>query len=120
MNSEVITNVIRFVARSMSLLYAAFIAFFLLSDVFGDGLGLMESDWKDILEFMIFPVAVTVGLLLGLKNELLGGIISTLAMIALWLLRPDLLEATPFRILILPGLLYLWLALGERRKAARA
>lgn len=121
MNSAItITRVVRFVARSLSLLIAAFVSFFMLSEVFGSGLNLENESWHTVLEFLLFPVSVTFGLLLGLKKELHGGIVTTVSIILLWVLRPDLAESNVFRLILLPGLLYLWLALGNRRQRVNA
>jgi hypothetical protein len=106
-------NIIRWVARIWGSLILAFVLFFILGHLFGDeGLGLENLSNRDIITFICFPVSSVIGLSIALKNEKIGGFITTLGIIGLLIVRSDLIT-NPYIIIgiVPPGILYLvyWL-----------
>jgi len=83
--------------------------FFVLAHLFGDeGLGLDNISNQEKITFLFFPISTIVGLLIAYKNELIGGSITTLGMIGLLIMMPELLT-NPHMIIgiIPPGIMYL-------------
>jgi len=106
-------NIIRWVARIWGSLILAFVLFFILGHLFGDeGLGLENLSNRDIITFICFPVSSVIGLSIALKNEKIGGFITTLGIFGLLIVRSDLIT-NPYIIIgiVPPGILYLvyWL-----------
>ena len=106
-------NIIRLTARIWGSLILAFVLFFILGHLFGDeGLGLENLSNRDIITFICFPVSSVIGLSIALKNEKIGGFITTLGIIGLLIVRSDLIT-NPYIIIgiVPPGILYLvyWL-----------
>ena len=109
-------TIIRWSARVSGTLMLLFVLFFVFAHVFGDSeSGEGFSNTKEVLSFICFPIATTIGLSLALKWEGLGGLITLLGMIGLLALRPDLLKSLLIMIPILPGFLYI-LYWGMRHK----
>ena len=99
-------------ARISGSLILIFILFFLFAHIFGEdesGEGFRNA--KEVTIFLFFPISTVVGLSLALKWEGLGGIITTLGIIGLFFLRPDLLNGLHIAVPIIPGILYItyWL-----------
>lgn len=94
----------------------AILGYHLLLSIY-DGESIIDLPAKEIAAFLCFPMGLMLGLVLGLKKEFWGGVIATLSLAILFVLRADLLESNVFRLMLLPGFLYLWLSLGNRKKA---
>lgn len=108
-NQSKIANIILWIARLWGTLISAFVLFFVIALIFGDpesGEGLVNT--SDVVIFIFFPVSTIVGLALALKWEGLGGLITTIGLIGLFILRTDLISS-PFFIfgIIPPGILYM-------------
>jgi len=102
-----VTKTIIWIARIWSALILAFVLFFLLAYIFGnDESGEGFRSVSEIVQFICFPVSTVVGLSIALKFEGLGGFITVIGMIILFILRPDLIF-NPLAIMIIPGLLFI-------------
>ena len=108
-HSVTITNGIHWVARIWGSLIVVFILFFLTMEAFGS-----EStapgflNYREIVTFIFFPMSTVIGLVIALKWEGLGGLIATVGIVMLFVLRPDLLVAFIFVAgRSPPGILYL-------------
>ena len=108
-NQEKKANIIRWIARIWGSLILAFVLFFVLAYMFGDeGLGLNNLSKRDIITFICFPVSSVIGLSIALKNEKIGGIITTLGIIGLLIVRSDLSTNLYIMVgIVPPGILYL-------------
>lgn len=108
-NQEKTTKIIRLTARVWGSLILAFVLFFILGYLFGDeGLGLENMSNQDIITFILFPVSSIVGLSVAFKNEKVGGLITTLGIIGLLIIRSDLSTNLYIMIgIVPPGILYL-------------
>lgn len=118
-NKEKIANAIRWIARIWGTLILAFVLFFLIADIIGgteSGGGLRKDE---ILSFIFFPVSTLLGLAIALKWEGLGGLVATLGIIGLFIIRFDLISDVVFIAGIAPpGILYLvyWFLSKNRSK----
>ncbi|WP_445382971.1 DUF7670 domain-containing protein [Robiginitalea sp. IMCC43444] len=106
-NRNNLTTSIRWIARISGSLILAFLLFFVLAYAFGEE---ESSDGfrntAEIISFVFFPISTVLGLGLALKWEGLGGIITVIGMIGLFITRPDLLGNFYMAIPIIPGALY--------------
>ncbi len=95
-------------ARITASLSSLFILFFLLAHLFGTGeKSLLEiTEMNELILFMFFPVITLVGLLVGLKNPLIGGIV-TLMGIAGFHVIGDYGSWTIIDAFAIPGVLFL-------------
>jgi len=104
-----IITVIRWIARIWGTLILAFVLFFVVALIVGgdeSGDGLFNT--KEVITFIFFPVSTVIGLSIALKREGLGGLITTLGMIGLLIMRFDLLSNPYFIVGIAPpGILYI-------------
>ena len=119
-NQEKKVKIIRWIARIWGTLILVFVLFFVLAYMFGDeGLGLENLSNRDIITFIFFPVSAIIGLSVALKNEKIGGLITTLGIIGLLILRSDLISNLYIMIgIVPPGILYLvyWFLSKEEQK----
>ncbi len=100
--------IILWAARILGSLIVLFFLFFLTAHIFGeDESGEGFRNVKDVITFIIFPISSVVGLSLALKWEGLGGLITTVGMVSLLVLRPDLLHAPFVMAPIIPGILFI-------------
>jgi len=105
-----IVTIILWIARITGTLILAFILFFLLAHIFGEnesGNGFQNTN--EVISFLFFPISTLIGLSLALKWEGIGGIITIIGMIGLFVVRPDLLNNTfglNMMFPIIPGILY--------------
>lgn len=100
---------VQWAARIGGTLLLAFLLFMLIGHLVGDANGpnsMTFSSTADSLAFVLFPICQIIGLSLAYKWELPGGLLSVLSIVALFILRPDLLRG-PFIVLTIPGVLYL-------------
>lgn len=106
------TNTLRWLARIWGTLILAFVLFFLLAHIFGEEsseeLRNALRNAREVITFLLFPIGTVVGLGIALRWEGLGGLIATISVIGLFILRPDLISA-PWLILGIapPGILYI-------------
>ncbi len=69
-------------------------------------------------EFALFPIGVMVGLALGWRWQLLGGIVAAACMaVFLILMRENPLESPAFAVFLVPAILYIICGLVSRRYA---
>jgi len=107
------TNIIRWIARIWGTLILAFVLFFILAPIFGgkeSGEGLRNT--SEVITFIFFPVSSVIGLSIALKWEELGGLITTVGIIGLLIMRFNLISELYFIAGIAPpGIIYLlyWL-----------
>ena len=62
---------------------------------------------RELFVFLCFPVSTLVGLAAAWKSDGLGGAITVIGMIGLYVLRPDLLTQWTLLVLPAPGVLFL-------------
>ena len=116
-----IGTIIRWVARISGSMILIFIAFFVVAHIFGEeesGNGFRNT--KEVIIFLFFPISTLIGLSLALKWVGLGGIITTVGMIGLFILRPDLLNSI-VAIPIIPGILCIiyWLMTKTKKNSIK-
>ncbi|MCW5900546.1 MAG: hypothetical protein KIT10_14875 [Flavobacteriales bacterium] len=110
-------RVILWAARISGTLLLAFLLFMLIGHLTGDANGpngMRFSNNRELIAFLFFPVCTIIGLALAYKRELLGGTIAIGSLVALFLLRPDLMQMR-FLLMLLPGVLYLLHGTMSRR-----
>lgn len=96
-------------ARITGTLLLGFLLFMLIGHLTGDAngpTGMRFSNNRELIAFLFFPVCTIIGLAFAYKWELLGGAIAIGSLLALFLLRPDLMQVR-FLLMLLPGVLYL-------------
>lgn len=100
---------LRWIARIWGSAVAAFVLFFLLMDVLSGGTA-EELSTKEVFTFICFPLSPIIGFTLAWKWEFWGGLIALLGMIALPVLRPDLIASYPMiGAVVVPALIFIWL-----------
>lgn len=111
------------IARIWSILSSGFLIFMLVGHLVGeiqgsaDGVSEAFKTSREFLMFICFPVSTIVGLAVAWRWEGLGGFITVLGMLGLFILRPDLALQPLFLILPGPGLLFLVYGIISRRPA---
>lgn len=108
MKNQRLTTIILWIARILGSIIIAFVLFFLIAHVFGNnesGEGFRDS--KEIITFLLFPIGTVIGLAIAWKWEGLGGLITTVSMIGLLILRPELWDSFFIVIPIIPGFLFI-------------
>lgn len=108
MKNQRLTTIILWIARILGSIIIAFVLFFLIAHVFGNnesGEGFRDS--KEIITFILFPIGTLIGLVIAWKWEGLGGLITTVSMIGLLILRPELWDSFFIVIPIIPGFLFI-------------
>ncbi len=118
--SKRLATVILWIARLTGTAIVIFVLFYLIMDLMGseesfsEGLGSTD----DLIAFICFPLSTIVGLSLAWKREGLGGLISTLGFICLFVVRTDLASSPVMTVMALPGLLYLvyWIISKKSKK----
>lgn len=106
-NHKKIATIIRWIARIWGTSILAFVLFFLFAHIFGTEEGINGFN-NNSISFIFFPISSIIGLAIALKWEGLGGLITTVGIIGLFILRFDLIS-DPFFIcgITPPGILYL-------------
>ena len=102
------TRILFWASRITGTLWLLFLVFMVVGHLTGDANGtngMVFNDAREVLAFLFFPIGTIVGLSLAYKKALLGGSLALLSLVALVLLRPDLLQAT-FFVMAVPGVLY--------------
>ena len=90
---------IRWVARVWGTSILAFVLFFLIADIFGEQTDEGLRGFREIITFLLFPVSTIAGLGIALRWEGVGGAISTLSIMGVFMLRPDLVNSPWFILL---------------------
>ena len=102
-------KIILYIARGLTVLILAFVLFFVAAHAFGTketgDLNLVSN--KDKVTFLFFPVVFSLGLAISLRKKLFGGVLSILAIFALYIIRPDLIQTFWFNLFLIPGILYI-------------
>lgn len=108
--------ILKWVARVFSVASVFFIFLFIISHLAYS----YEFNFKYFIFYIFLPLSVVSGLLIGLKNELLGSIISIFALFTFYLLyyfvEKSIPEGLAFLILTSPALLYLISWIIDARK----
>lgn len=103
------TTLIRWIARIWGTLILVFVLFFIVALIVGgdeSGEGLFNT--KEIITFIFFPLSTEIGLGIALKWEGFGGLITTIGIIGLFMMRFDLISNAYFIAGIAPpGILYM-------------
>ena len=112
-----IAKVIRWIARISGTAIVVFVLYFLLMYLMGSENGSIIST-KDVFAFLCFPISTIIGLSIAWKWEAIGGFMSTLGFIILFVIRPDLSSDPIMTALALPGLLYIiyWIIPKKSKK----
>ena len=102
-------DIIRLIARIWGSIILSFVLFFVFAHIFGEeqsNEGFLNT--KEILTFIFFPISTIIGLILAFKWEGLGGLIASLGLVAMFIIRIDLISSLIFIAVIFPpGILYL-------------
>lgn len=118
--SNKLAVILRWVARLSGTAIILFVLYFLFMHFFAsegsENNPLISSE--DIFAFVCFPLSTIIGLAIAYKWEGVGGLISTLGFIILFVIRPDLSSSPIMTALALPGLLYLiyWILAKKKQK----
>ena len=104
---KIATIVLR-LAQIWGSLSLVFLLFFVGAHLFDNELKSDNfSSTGEVVTFLFFPVSTMIGLLTAYWKKGLGGMITTLGIIGLFILRSDLTNNYYMWILSLPGVLYL-------------
>ena len=109
MNLESSMNIIRWNARIWGICGFAFLLFFVGAHFIGEG---GQGEWElmspdDRVAFTFFPLLTMVGLAIGIRKELPGGIVLTGAYVGIAIVRPDLFSSALIVSFVVPGVLNL-------------
>ena len=110
---------IKWIARIWSILSLAFLILFFGASIFSSS-GTATFAFKDVFQFVFFPVGLTIGLILALKREGLGGIIAIASIIGFHLQmlvkhwKPDF--GIFFELLAAPGILFILYWILSRKR----
>ncbi|MBC8416020.1 MAG: hypothetical protein ISS80_02610 [Candidatus Cloacimonetes bacterium] len=112
-------TIIRWIARIWSILSLAFLLLFFGASIISS-IGTATFAFKDVLQFVFFPIGLTIGLILAWKWEGLGGIIAIGSIIGFHLQmlikhgKPDFVLF--IELLTAPGILFvLYWILSQKR-----
>lgn len=108
---------LRWMSRIWSLLSIGLIVLFLV----GEGLPPLDMPLSDWFGLMLFPVGVGLGMLIGWRNELIGGAITLLSLLAFYLiyglwLNGRLPDGWAFLAFSAPGIGFYLLGILDRKK----
>ena len=112
---------IKWIARIWSILSLAFLLLFFGAAIFSSG-GTATFAFKDVFQFVFFPIGLAIGLILAWKWEGLGGIIAIASIIGFHLQmlikhgKPDF--GLYFELLAAPGILFILYWLLSRKRVA--
>ena len=112
---------IKWIARIWSILSLAFLLLFFGASIFSsDGDGAFA--FKDVFQFVFFPIGLTIGLIIAWKREGLGGIIAIGSIIGFHLQmlitqgKPDFVLL--IELLTAPGILFILYWILSRKRVA--
>ena len=118
-NQNRFVTIIRWIARIWSILSLAFLLLFFGASIFSS-IGTATFVFKDVLQFVFFPIGLAIGLILAWKWEGLGGIIAIASIIAFHLQmlvvhgKPDF--GLFFELLTAPGILFILYWILSRKR----
>ena len=112
-------QIIRWIARILAALMAAFIAFMFVGNAVADGIGpLLKMTGRESLMMLSFLV-VFLGLILGWTQEKLGGWLTVIGMVLFYTLDFAFSGTLPrgvfFPLIALPGVLFLVSGYGRKK-----
>ena len=118
-NQNRFVTIIRWIARIWSILSLAFLLLFFGASIFSS-IGTATFIFKDVLQFVFFPIGLAIGLILAWKWEGLGGIIAIASIIAFHLqmlvTHGKLDLGLFFELLAAPGILFILYWLLSRKR----
>ena len=120
-NQNRFLTVLRWIARIWTILSLAFLLLFFGASIFSS-IGTSTFAFKDLLQFVFFPIGLAVGLILSWKWEGLGGIIAIGSIIGFHLQmlvthgKPDF--GLFFELLAAPGILFILYWILSRKRVA--
>ena len=112
-------TIIRWIARIWSILSLAFLLLFFGASIFSSS-GTDTFTFKDVFQFVFFPIGLTIGLIIAWKWEGLGGIIAIGSIIAFHLQmlithgKPDFVLL--IELLVAPGILFILYWILSRKR----
>ena len=103
---------IRWAARVLSVASIGFILLF----VFGEGTGWLSVRGQDLVGLAFFPVGLIIGLVLGWRRELSGGLVAVGSILLFYLvyglaINRNVFQGWAFLVLSIPGWVFLLYAL---------
>ncbi|CAN5559503.1 hypothetical protein BH10ACI3_BH10ACI3_10190 [soil metagenome] len=106
-NEETLLFVLRAAGRVLSLAVLFVLLMFYLSEG-----GNTEIAFREVVGLLFFPVGLVIGLMVGWRNEMAGGMISMLSVAAFYVIYGSVLSGTlqqgwAFLVFAIPGLLFL-------------
>ena len=112
---------IKWIARIWSILSLAFLLLFFATSIFSSG-GDDTFAFKDMLQFVFFPIGLTIGLILAWKWEGLGGIIAISSIIGFHLQmlvkHGNLDFSLIIELLAAPGIMFILYWILSRKRIA--
>lgn len=108
-NQKKTANIIRWIARIWGTSILAFVLFLLFTHIFGTEEGDNGfNNTRELISFIFFPCSIIIGLAIAMKWDGLGGLITTIGMIGLFITRFDLISDPFFICGITPtGILFI-------------
>ena len=120
-NQNRYVTIIRWIARIWSILSLAFLLLFFGASIIGS-IGTDTFVFKDVLQFVFFPIGLAIGLIIAWKWEGLGGIIAIASIIAFHLQMLIKLGDLDFTLIIellaAPGILFILYWILSRKRVA--
>ncbi len=109
MNSQQqISTILLRLAQIWGGLSLAFLLFFVGAHFFGNELESGDfSSIEEVITFIFFPIFTMLGLVMAYWKKGLGGAITTIGILGLFILRSDLTDNFYMWVLNIPGILYL-------------
>ena len=113
---------IKWIARIWSILSLAFLLLFFGAHIFSS-IGDATFAFKDVLQFVFFPIGLTIGLIIAWEREGLGGIIAIAGIIGFHLQmlvtggNPDF--GLFFELLAAPGILFILYWILSRKRVVK-
>lgn len=107
-NRNKLSNVFLWIIRIWSILSICVLLLFFI----GEGSSPSKIAFKDLIGMLLFPLGVVIGMIVGFKKELLGGIITTASLFAFYFIYSLSLTGTlpkgwAFIVISAPGILFL-------------
>lgn len=103
---------LRLIAKALSLISFAFIAFFLVAHIFGED-RISFTNAKDMYLFLFFPLGFLAGLMLAWKAELMGSLVSIGSIAMVHVITMSFQFDTVIHLLSIPAVLFLFTYLLE-------
>ena len=106
---------LRWIARVMSVATIGIILLF----VFGEGSGWLSVRGQDFVGLIFFPVGLLLGLVLGWRREMAGGLIAVVSILLFYLvyglaINRNVFQGWAILVLAIPGALFLLYAILRR------